>query len=176
MGSSLTCEKGRCPLGIAIRNRDVETTRYLVELGANVSFCEPCFLPEDYFGFHDTSQLKTPMLFIAIFGDAFAKVSHDMMRSNFSFSYVPSSEAFEIIELLLRCGANPNVNLITESSMTLLSMAFRLNDKRAAKLLLKYGATPEEDMLEKAIRTNDVELIELCDTEELYREFLQIIS
>ncbi|MGD1871883.1 MAG: ankyrin repeat domain-containing protein [Mastigocoleus sp.] len=58
-------------------------------------------------------------------------------------------------ELLLKYGANPNLNKF------ILQAAILKNDLRKVQLLLKYGAKPDESTLLRAVNSNRIEIVKL---------------
>lgn len=163
------------PLEIAVRNKDPKTVKFLLELGAD---------PNTLAGIEKKMGFEIPMIFIALTGFNLSESVRTLQSSGVACdsenpkNHVFSQEELDIIKALVDHGADLNTHSFTK---LLIFTALEFKDKNPVKILLRSPGFDrslkykDQSILEAAILTDDIELIELCD-DGTYREFLEKID
>ncbi|MBD3795514.1 MAG: ankyrin repeat domain-containing protein [Epsilonproteobacteria bacterium] len=137
-----------------VENRSFSMTEYLVDNGADINYTDKSGMSilaavSALLAYTDSDNAKTI---------AFLKKTDPFYLDNIQYSSkISKQDALELMEYLLKKGANPNTRAkSTDGTMVpLLALMTMMHNVEAIELLLKYGANPN-------VKINEVPLLFFC--------------
>ena len=149
------------PLQIAIGRRFYAIAKYLLENGAEVS-------PDDNSGFYSPlvraikdCQVDVVKLLLS-HGPFLVNVLYNLDCENETpLEMAIKNQNFEIIQMLLENGANPNFYDNSEDTVPAMDQALEIGNSVIIKMLLKYGADGNTFLSQAIISKNNLAMVEL---------------